>query len=278
MKILITGARGMLGQDLCSILSEEHELVKYDVKELDITDAKMVNKVVGKLKPDAIINCAAFTDVDGCEEKEKRTLARKVNGYGPGNLAKISAKLKIPFFHYSTDYIFNGKKKAGYKENYNKIDPINAYGETKALGEKLIKKNCQKYYILRTAWLYGKNGKNFVDTMLQLAQKNDNLKVVNDQHGKPTFTLDLAKRTKEILDKKLKPGIYHVTNEGEATWFDFANEIFRIKNIKIKVEPCKTSEFPRPAKRPEFSALINTKLPPMRKWQEALAEYLGNRK
>lgn len=276
MKILITGARGMLGQDLCSLLEIEHEIIKYDREELDITDAEMVNKVLPELNPNAVINCAAFTDVDGCEENAKKEIAMKVNGYGPGNLAKACAKLDIPFFHYSTDYIFNGKEKDGYKEDYDKIDPINAYGETKALGEKLIKENCTKYYILRTAWLYGKLGKNFVDTMLQLAEKNDTLKVVNDQHGKPTFTLDLAKRTKEILDQKAEPGIYHVTNEGEATWFDFANEIFKIKGVKIKVTPCKTSEFPRPAKRPEFSALINTKLPAMRSWQEALREYLKN--
>lgn len=274
MKILITGARGMLGKDLCALLSKEHELIKYDREELDITNAKMVNKVVAKLNPNAIINCAAFTDVDGCEEKEKKAIAKKVNSFGPGNLAKISKKLNIPLFHYSTDYIFNGLKKDGYRESYSKIDPINAYGRTKALGEKLIKQNCKKYYILRTAWLYGKNGKNFVDTMLQLAKKNDSLKIVNDQYGKPTYTLDLAKRTKDILDKKLKPGIYHVTNEGETSWFYFANEIFKLKKIKIKVIPCKTSEFPTPAKRPSFTGLINTKLPPMRKWQEALREYL----
>ncbi|MFA6296242.1 MAG: dTDP-4-dehydrorhamnose reductase [Patescibacteria group bacterium] len=276
MKILITGARGMLGQDLCSLLEKEHEIIKYDREELDITNAEMVDEVLPKLNPNAVINCAAFTDVDGCEEQTKKEIAMKVNGYGPGNLAKACAKLDIPFFHYSTDYIFNGQEKNGYKEDYDKIDPINAYGETKALGEKLIKENCTKYYILRTAWLYGKLGKNFVDTMLQLAQKNDNLRVVNDQHGKPTFTLDLAKRTKEILDQKVKPGIYHVTNEGEASWYDFANEIFKIKGVKIKVTPCKTSEFPRKAIRPEYSALINTKLPAMRKWQEALAEYLAN--
>ncbi len=268
----------MLGKDLCVLLEKDNELIKYDREELDITNAKMVNKIVAKLNPDAIINCAAFTDVDGCEDKDKKAIAKKVNGIGPGNLAKACNKLKIPFFHYSTDYIFNGLKKDGYRENYNKVDPINAYGKTKALGEKLIKNNCKKYYILRTAWLYGKNGKNFVDTMLQLAKENDTLKVVNDQHGKPTYTVDLAKRTKEILDKKLAPGIYHVTNEGEATWFDFANEIFKIKGIKIKVTPCKTSEFPRPAKRPEYSALINTKLPAMRNWKEALADYLENPK
>lgn len=276
MKILITGARGMLGKDLCALFEKEHELIKYDREELDITNAKMVNKVVSQLNPDAIINCAAFTDVDGCEDKDKKALARKVNGIGPGNLAKVCNKLKIPFFHYSTDYIFNGLKKDGYRENYNKIDPINAYGKTKALGEKLIKKNCKKYYILRTAWLYGKNGKNFVDTMLQLAKENDTLKVVNDQHGKPTYTVDLAKRTKAILDKKLRPGVYHVTNEGQASWYDFAKEVFRIKGVKVKVNPCATSEFPRKAIRPEYSALINTKLPAMRNWKKALAEYLKN--
>lgn len=274
MKILIIGANGMLGQDLAKEFTKNHQVTKWDQSKIDITKKNIVNKKISNLKPDAVINAAAFTDVDSCENPKKKEIYMKVNGQGPGYLAKICAKLNIPLVHYSTDYIFNGQKKDGYKENYNKIDPINVYGQSKALGEKLVKKNTDNYYIIRTAWLYGKNNKNFVDTMLQLAKKNDTLKIVNDQHGSPTFTYDLAKRTREILEKKEKPGIYHVVNKGTTTWFDFAKEIFKLANIKVKVQPCDSNEFPRPAKRPKYSALINTKLPKMRKWQTALSEYL----
>jgi dTDP-4-dehydrorhamnose reductase len=212
--------------------------------------------------------------VDDCEKN--RDLAMKVNGEGPGNLAKICNQLGVILVHYSTDYIFNGQKTDGYDEDYYQVEPLSVYGESKALGEKLIKENCNKYYIVRTAWLYGKNGKNFVDTMVKEGQEKDEVRIVNDQYGSPTYAKDLAGQTKEIL-LNLKPvfGIYHATNSGSCTWYEFTKEIFKLKDIKTKIIPCTTDEFPRPAKRPKYSILLNTKLPPMRPWQEALKDYLN---
>lgn len=274
MKLLLIGAKGMLGHALAAEFKKDYQLTKWDKEEIDITNQEMVDKKILNLKPDLVINAAAFTDVDGCEDSQKKKICMKVNGNGPGYLAKVCSKLKILLIHYSTDYVFNGQKKSGYKENYNKIDPINAYGKSKALGEKLIKKNTKNFYIIRTAWLFGKHGKNFVDTMLQLAKEKHKLKIVNDQHGSPTYTVDLAKTTRYIIEKNKKPGIYHATNLGATTWYNFAKEIFKIANIKIKVNPCNSDEFPSPTKRPKYSILINTKLPKMRKWQHALKEYL----
>lgn len=269
---LIIGANGMLGTDLAKIFSSSN-LVLWTSKDLDITDKKTVSDKIKKLKPAIIINAAAYTNVDDCEKN--RLKAMKVNGEGPGNLAKICQAIGAILVHYSTDYIFNGQKSNGYDENETQIDPINVYGESKALGEKLIKQNCQKYYIIRTAWLYGKKGKNFVDTIIKLSQEKKEIKVVNDQFGNPTYSVDLAKRTKEIINN-IKPdyGIYHITNSGSCTWFDFAKKIIEQKKISCQIIPCASTDFPRPAKRPAFSILNNTKLPLMRTWQEALQDYL----
>lgn len=271
-KILILGASGMLGSDLVKEFNDS-DLTAYGSKDLDITIFAEVKKKLTALKPDIVINAAAYAAVDDCEKN--RMKAMRINGEGPENLAKICKEIKAILVHYSTDYIFNGQKKEGYKENFNIIEPLNVYGESKALGEKMIQNNCDKYYILRISWLYGKNGKNFVETMLNLGQTKKELKVVNDQHGSPTYTVDVAKRTKEILEN-IKPayGVCHVTNSGNCTWYEFTKEIFKLKNITTKIIPCTTAEFPRPAKRPAYSLLLNTKLPEMRSWQEALRDYL----
>lgn len=273
MKILITGCNGMLGHDLQKEFAD-YDLVCVDKDELDITNFIQAEKIVKKYKPDYIINAAAYTDVDGCETN--KDVCMKVNAEGPGNLAKICKQEGIVLVHYSTDYVFNGEKQDGYDENYDKIDPISVYGESKALGERLIKENTDKYYILRIAWLYGKNGKNFVDTMIDLSKNKNELKVVNDQTGSPTYTKDVAKQTRYIVDNNPDYGIYHTSNEGNCTWYDFAKKIFEIKNINIKINPVKTEEFSRPAKRPKYSILLNTKLPKIRSWDEALKEYLAS--
>ncbi|MFH0818688.1 MAG: dTDP-4-dehydrorhamnose reductase [Patescibacteria group bacterium] len=271
-KIIITGANGMLGHDLQEKF-KDFNLLCFDKDNLDITNYKQVSEIISREKPQVVINAAAYTDVDGCETN--KDLCMQINGYGVGNLAQACKENDVILVHYSTDYIFNGQNKDGYSEDYNEIDPISVYGQSKALGEKLIKENCDKYYILRTAWLYGKNGKNFVDTMIKLGQEKDELKVVDDQHGSPTFSKDLAQETKKII-ANLKPdfGVFHVTNSGNCTWFEFAKGIFNIKNIKIKLEPCTSNEFPRPARRPKYSILLNTKLSELRTWQEALKDYL----
>lgn len=270
MKILILGAKGMLGHDLVNIF-DDYEVFAWDLKVIDITNKKIVQRKILGLKPDIVINAAAYTNVDGCERDKK--LCMEVNGYAVGYLALACKTCGAILVHYSTDYVFNGQKKEGYKEN-DKINPLNTYGESKALGEKELMANTDKYYLIRTSWLYGKHGKNFVDTMLNLALENDTIKVVNDQFGKPTYSKDLAIKTREIIKEKKDFGIYHITNEGTTSWYEFTKKIFELANVKVKVIPVATKQFPRPAKRPHYSALINTKLPKMRNWEEALKEYL----
>jgi dTDP-4-dehydrorhamnose reductase len=281
MKILITGANGLLGHELSSIL-KDHTLILLSHSQLDISDSESVNKQIDSSSPDIIINSAAYTQVDACETNYD--LAFKSNSIGPKNLAIKCKQLEIPLIHISTDYVFEGneKKNSPLIEN-DKLGPKTVYGKTKLEGEKLVQENCEKYFILRTAWLYGE-GKNFVKTMLSLSKKNKELKVVNDQIGSPTYAKDLAKAIKEIIEKKSdKYGIYHVTNKGEVSWYEFAKKIFEIKNIEIKVNPCTSEEFPRPAPRPHYSVLSNQKwidagFTPMRDYEEALNEYLDSLK
>ena len=281
MKILITGANGLLGHELSSIL-KDHTLILLSHSQLDISDSESVNKQIDSSSPDIIINSAAYTQVDACETNYD--LAFKSNAIGPKNLAIKCKQLGIPLIHISTDYVFEGnKKKNSPLVEDDKLGPKTVYGKTKLEGEKMVQENCQKYFILRTAWLYGE-GKNFVKTMLSLSKKNKELKVVNDQIGSPTYAKDLAKAIKEIIEKKSdKYGIYHVTNKGEVSWYEFAKKIFEIKNIEIKVNPCTSEEFPRPAPRPHYSVLSNKKwvdagFTPMRDYEEALKEYLDSLK
>ena len=281
MKILITGANGLLGHELSSLL-KEHTLILLSHSQLDISDSESVNKQIDSSSPDIIINSAAYTQVDACETNYD--LAFQSNAIGPKNLAIKCKQLGIPLIHISTDYVFEGnKKKNSPLVEDDKLGPKTVYGKTKLEGEKMVQENCQKYFILRTAWLYGE-GKNFVKTMLSLSKKNKELKVVNDQIGSPTYAKDLAKAIKEIIEKKSdKYGIYHVTNKGEVSWYEFAKKIFEIKNIEIKVNSCTSEEFPRPAPRPHYSVLSNQKwidagFTPMRDYEEALKEYLDSLK
>lgn len=306
-KILILGAKGMLGQDLAKVF-EDLEPVLWDKDDLDITDKMAVAEKISALKPDIMINAAAYTAVDDCETN--KDLAVNVNGIAPGYLAQACKNIDAWLIHYSTDYVFGGGDKNGYKEDDSRlVPPLNLYGKTKLLGEQFIQEaggNCcsgcehkcdiasvgedtnqneLKYYIIRTSWLYGKNGPNFVDKILALAKDRDIIKVVNDQFGKPTYTWDLAQKTRELAEGGYPPGIYHVTNEvkGEKkmSWFDFASEIVRVGKKKglvagqVKVTPCASDEFPRPAKRPQYSMLRNTKLNRTREWREALEEYIS---
>ena len=281
MKILITGANGLLGHELASIL-KDHSLILLSHSQLDISDSDSVNKAIDSSSPDIIINSAAYTQVDLCESNYD--LAFASNAIGPKNLAIKSKQLGIPLIHISTDYVFEGNEKKNSPLNEDdKLGPKTVYGKTKLEGEKLVMENCHKYFVLRTAWLYGE-GKNFVKTMINLSKKNKELKVVNDQIGSPTYAKDLAKAIKEIIDKKSdKYGIYHVTNKGEVSWYEFAKKIFELKKIEIKVNPCTSEEFPRPAPRPHYSVLnnqkwINAGFTPLRNYEEALNEYLENLK
>ena len=257
-KILILGAYGMLGRDL----QKTFPYGIYRGHELDITNSIKVHDTIEKLRPDIVINSAAYTDVDGCEEN--RDLAFAVNGEALLPLAQACRKYDTCLIHYSSDYVFRGTRKE-YRES-DIPQPINVYGKSKLLGEIHIMENIEDYRIIRTSWLFGKWGKNFVDTMIRLSPDLPQVRVVNDQFGKPTYTQDLAQKTVEIAT--LDPGIYHITNEGICSWYEFA------KAIIPNVVPCTTSEYSRKAKRPVNSVLVNTKTNPMRHWREALAAYI----
>lgn len=268
-KILVTGAKGMLGHDLCPTLEDAgFETVETDVDNLDITDLKQVEEVLNAEKPDAVVHCAAYTNVNKAEEE--KDLAIKINGEGTENLAKICAKLDIPIVYISTDYVFDGTKKEAYLP-YDKTNPINAYGLSKLKGEEAVQKHCTKYYITRTSWLYGLHGKNFVETMISLADKPE-LKVVDDQVGCPTWTQELSNGITTLLSEEAPYGIYHVCGTGHTSWYDFAKEIFELAGLKVNLIPCKSDEFPSPAKRPANSIMYNDNI--CRTWKAALKDYM----
>jgi dTDP-4-dehydrorhamnose reductase len=259
LKTILFGAHGMMGHALQEVFPYAQFIGHHNV---DITDEDAIMKFVKQEHPEIIINAAAYTDVDGCEDN--RTYAFAVNGNGPGYIAHACDEVDAILVHFSTDYIFDGTKTA-YRED-DRPNPINIYGESKLLGEVSIAKNLENYRIIRTSWLYGSHGKNFVDTILILSRQMPVVRVVNDQVGKPTYTTDLANTVPEILS--CDPGIYHITNDGHCSWYEFASAF--IPNAI----PCSTEEFPRKAKRPAFSVLENTKTPPLRHWKEALKEYI----
>jgi len=303
MKILITGAKGQLGKKLIETLSD-HDLILTDSEEMDITDKSKVTEVIGREKPDFIVHAAAYTAVDKAEEMKE--LCYKVNALGTKNLAEVAQAQHTTLLYVSTDYVFDGLGKTPLKET-DPTSPVNYYGQTKLDGENFIRNICEKYYILRTSWLYGElpkdhPGSNFVETMLKLAATNPEVKVVSDQIGSPTYTKDLCTVIKEIVtrspengkrppegrssfggitDNDVPFGTYHVTGEGQASWYDFAREIFDQASVKTQLTAITTKEFPRPAKRPAYSYLSKEKLKsvglPIRPWQEALHEYLSKR-
>lgn len=262
IKTLIIGASGMLGFDLCKVFPEA---VKLTHRELDITKRDQVLESIQKIKPDLVINAAAYTDVEGCEDKQE--LAFQVNGYGPGYIAEACNRIGSTLVHFSTDYVFDGSM-TEYIES-DTPNPINVYGRSKLLGEQKIAEKTDDYRIIRISWLFGIHGKNFVDTILKLSGEMAEVKVVNDQFGKPTYALDLAHKIAAI--NELEIGIYHMTNEGVCSWYEFASAF--IDNAV----PCTSEEFPRKAKRPKYSVLLNTKTEPMRHWKEALKDYLEER-
>ncbi len=270
MKVLILGAKGMLGTDLMNSFSDK-EVVGLSKDDVDITDAERLKEKISSLSPDIVINAAAYTDVDGCETNKE--IAMKVNGESVGYLAKICKEVGAVLIHISTDYVFNGESDEGYKEDSD-VGPMSVYGESKLVGETVLKENMDKYYLIRTSWLFGLNGKNFVETIMRLGGEKEELRIVNDQVGSPTFTLDLAHQIRWIIDNKCDFGVYHVTNSEYCSWFEFAKEIIAKTNLNTRVIPVKSDEFPRPAKRPKYSILINTKLSPLRTWKDALTCYL----
>lgn len=277
MKILITGANGMLAKAVRNEF-KEHDLICTDVAELDITNLEGVREFITNAKPEYIINCAAYTAVDKAEEQEE--LAYKINAIGPKNLAIASKENNAVLVHISTDYVFGGDKPVDqdYSEDDEK-NPQAVYGTTKLAGEKFIEENCPDYYIFRTAWLYGE-GNNFVRTMINLANDRDEVSVVNDQHGSPTYAVDLASIIHQAIDKKIPFGAYNATNIGYTTWYDFTKKIYEIKNIDCTVKLVTSEEFVRPAKRPLNSQMSKDKLLKngiiIPTYEEALKRYLEN--
>jgi len=274
MRIYILGAGGMLGRALTKEFAAD-EIIVGDLPETDLTKAEELRLKLESFKPEVVINAAGFTDVDGCEMN--KAACNLVNGTSVGELARICDDLKAVLVHYSTDYVFNGKYKEGYRED-DEPDPINAYGRSKCLGEQLLRKNCAKYYLIRTAWLYGEGGKNFVNTVVELAKSGKELKIVNDQSGNPTSVKDLAEATNRLIRSNQGYGIYHRTNSGSCSWYELALEIKRQTGFDSEIKPVSSKDYPRPALRPRYSKLINTKLEELRSWPEALKEYLTNLK
>jgi len=278
MKVLIIGAKGMLGQELVKVFSDQ-DVIAWDRQECDITNKDETQKRVRELGPNFIINAAAYNNVDKAEEEKK--VADQLNGYAVGYLAEAAKELDVPIVHYSTEYIFRGDKEKGYKEEDERPDPVSAYGMSKYLGELELAKNTDKYYLIRLSRLFGKMGagenvkRSFVDTMLELGKTKDELDIVDEEVSSPTYAPDLAKQTRGIIDGNYDFGIYHAANRGACTWYGFAQQIFKDAQIDIKLNPVSGDKFPRPAKRPQFAILLNTKTPEGRSWQEALKEYIN---
>lgn len=277
MKVLIIGAKGMLGQELVQEFSgNSYEVSMWDKEEIDITKKDLVLEKIKSARPEIIINAAAYNAVDKIEEMEK-DFADLINGYAVGNLSEAAGIIGAIFVHYSTDYVFDGKEIDGYKEDAMP-GPQSIYADSKLLGEQQIKN--KKYYLIRTSRLFGKQAqsvgakKSFVDVMLKCAEEKDCLELVDEELSSPTYVRDLARRTREIIEWKKPFGIYHATNEGSCTWYGWAKKIFELSGKNIKLVPVGANRFPRSAKRPKYSVLLNTKLPSLRKWEEALEDYL----
>lgn len=281
MKVLVTGVKGQLGYDVVNELTKRgHTAIGVDIDEMDITDKHSVQIVIEKTKPDTVIHCAAWTAVDLAEDENKISLVRAVNTDGTRNIAEICKKLNCKMMYISTDYVFNGQGTEPWEPDCKDYEPLNVYGQTKLGGELAVANLLEKYFIVRIAWVFGVNGNNFIKTMLNVGKKYDELTVVNDQIGTPTYTYDLARLLVDMIETK-KYGYYHATNEGGyISWYDFACEIFKQAGYNTKVKPVTTEEYGlSKAKRPFNSRLDKSKLiengfKPLPTWQDALSRYL----
>lgn len=276
MRVLVTGVNGQLGYDVVIQLKNRgHEVVGVDMQDMDITDSNKVNQVINAENVEAVIHCAAYTAVDAAEENIE--LCRKVNVSGTENIAIICEKLNIKMIYISTDYVFNGEGEKPWKPSDVK-NPLNVYGNTKYEGELAVQKHLNRYYIVRISWVFGVNGKNFVRTMLNLGKNKKNLTVVDDQIGSPTYTYDLAILLSEMVEKE-EYGIFHATNEGYCSWYDFAVEIFKQAGMNVDVQPVESSKFSVKAKRPKNSRMDKQNLDEhgfnrLPAWQDAVARYI----
>ncbi|MBD0379704.1 dTDP-4-dehydrorhamnose reductase [Paenibacillus sedimenti] len=275
MKILVTGANGQLGKDLIKLLAKDNDVYGLGRDQLDITNEKQCNQVIGELQPEVIIHSAAYTAVDLAETEED--LAYKINAFGTRNIAVAAEKINAKLCYISTDYVFDGTGSKPYRE-FDNTNPQSVYGKSKRAGEQFVQTLTTRYFIVRTSWVYGLFGANFVKTMLKLAQDRDMLKVVSDQVGSPTYTVDLVNFLEQLVQTE-QYGIYHASNAGFCSWFEFACAIFEESGLQTRVEPCTTEDFPRPAPRPRYSVMEHISIrangfDDLRPWREGLKVFL----
>lgn len=274
MKIALTGSDGMLGHDIVTVFNDDTDLINFTINDFDITDLDKSLSKIRDAKPDYLIHTAAYTDVDGSEQDPEK--AYLINGLGTRNIAMACEEIKCPIIYISTDYVFDGMSELPYSE-WDLPAPINKYGLSKLIGEQYVTSLTNRFYIIRSSWLYGRNGKNFVETIVKLLSEKDEIDVVNDQVGTPTFTYDLAEKLKEIIGRGY--GIYHITNSSSCSWYEFASEIARLTSGKTIIKPTTTEKFNLLARRPSYSVLDNTMLrlegiKELRHWKEALQSYI----
>ena len=275
MRVLVTGVKGQLGYDVMNELAGRgHEGIGVDIQEMDITDAASVEKVITEAAPDAVIHCAAYTAVDAAEDN--MDLCRRVNAGGTENIARVCKTLNCKMMYISTDYVFNGQGTRPWEPDDNR-EPLNVYGQTKYEGELAVE-TLEKFFLVRIAWVFGVNGKNFIKTMLNLGKTRDHLTVVADQIGSPTYTYDLARLLVDMIETD-RYGRYHATNEGLCSWYEFACEIFKQAGMNVTVSPVTSDQYPAKAKRPMNSRMDKSKLDEMGfkrlpSWQDALGRYL----
>ena len=279
MRVLVTGVKGQLGHDVMNELAKRnHTGIGVDIEEMDITDAASVERVIKESNVEAVIHCAAWTAVDLAEDEDKIDKVRQVNANGTENIAKVCAELDLKMIYISTDYVFDGQGTRPWEPD-DERHPLNVYGQTKYEGELAVEKYLTKYYIVRIAWVFGVNGKNFIKTMLNLGKTHDQLTVVDDQIGSPTYTYDLARLLVDMIQTE-KYGRYHATNEGLCSWYEFACQIFKAAGMdQVKVTPVDSTAFPAKAKRPHNSRMDKSKLSangfePLPSWEDALERYL----
>ena len=276
MRILVTGVKGQLGHDVMNELEKRgHTGIGVDIEEMDITDPAACENVIEEADVEAVIHCAAYTAVDAAEDNIE--LCTRVNAYGTENIARVCEKLNLKMMYISTDYVFDGTGTRAWEPD-DKRHPLNAYGMSKYEGELAVTGHVKKFFIVRIAWVFGVNGKNFIKTMLRLGKENGAVSVVNDQIGSPTYTYDLAVLLVDMVETE-KYGFYHATNEGLCSWYEFAQEIFRQAGMEVKVTPVSSAEFKAKAKRPSNSRMSKEKLTlngfkRLPSWQDALERYL----
>ena len=276
MKILTTGSHGLLGTNILPVLERSFTVIPYDIEEWDITDRDAGERTIRDIRPDVILNLAAYTNVDECEDC--LSLADRVNAEAPGIMAKLCSDHNIKFVHISTDYVFDGEKETPYKED-DETNPTSVYGLSKLSGEKKVLANCPDAIIIRTQWLYGHGGINFITKITKIAREQGVAEVVNDQRGCPTYAKDIADPILLLIEKN-RSGIYHVANAGSCTWFDFAREIFSCLHIDVVLKPITSEQLNRKANRPRNSVFDCSRLfrdigHRMRTWQDALHDYLS---